>query len=297
MGVLTPCSLDQVLEALDRPVPPEPLAGGTDFMVEVNFGRRRPSSVVALSGVTELRGWSLQPGGPGEADVLRLGATTSYTDLLTPALAERVPILAQAARTVGSPQIRNAGTVGGNIATASPAGDLLPPLLVLEAQVEVVGPGGERVVPLDALLLGPKRTALLPSEVIRAVRVPLHPSGQEFLKVGTRNAMVIAVASVAAVVDWEAGRVRVALGSVGPTALRASAAERVAEARLDRSERRFEGGEGTIEEVAEAAAQAASPIDDHRSTAAYRRQAVRVGVARALRRLAARSSARKEGPS
>jgi CO/xanthine dehydrogenase FAD-binding subunit len=297
MSVLTPCSLEDVLEVLDRPAPPDLLAGGTDFMVEVNFGRRRPSGVVALGGVAELRSSSIHAGGAGEPDVLRLGATTTYSDLLAPALAERVPILAQAARTVGSPQIRNAGTVGGNIATASPAGDLLPPLLALEAEVEVVGPAGERTVPLEALLLGPKRTGLAPSEVVRAVRVRLGESGQEFLKVGTRNAMVIAVASVAVVVDREARRVRIALGSVGPTPLRASSAEALAEARLDFGERRFEGGEGTIEEVAEAAAGAASPIDDHRSSAAYRRQAVRVGVARALRRLVASAAGGKGGPS
>jgi CO/xanthine dehydrogenase FAD-binding subunit len=240
----------------------EVLAGGTDFMVEVNHGMRRPEAVVAVNRLDELRTWSRADGH------LRLGAGLTYTDLGMADLAELVPALAQAARTVGSPQIRNAGTIGGNLGTASPAGDLLPVLVALDAVAHLRRAGGTRDLPVVDLITGVKTTALAPGELIEAVTVPVARGPQHYLKVGVRNAMVIAVASVALVVDEERGEVAVGLGSVGPTPLRMGAS--VDEAR--------DPG------FPQAVAAAARPIDDHRSSAAYRRHAVGVLTARAVRR-------------
>jgi CO/xanthine dehydrogenase FAD-binding subunit len=238
------------------------LAGGTDFMVEVNHGLRRPESVVAVGSVAELAGWEQQ------GDRLRLGAALTYTDLGMPDLAALSPGLAQAARTVGSPQIRNAGTVGGNLGTASPAGDLLPVLVALDATVHLRSVAGARDLPVVEFLTGVKTTALEPGELIEAVTLPVARGPQHYLKVGTRNAMVIAIASVALCADLDAETVALGLGSVGPTPIRVTAT--AAEARAP----------GFPEQVAAAA----RPIDDHRSSAAYRRHAISVLVARAVRR-------------
>jgi CO/xanthine dehydrogenase FAD-binding subunit len=182
-------------------------------------------------------------------------------------LADLVPALAEASRTVGSPQIRNRGTVGGNLGTASPAGDALPPLLVEGAEVELAKTGSSRVVPLAEFLVGPKQNALAEGELIAAVRLSPSKSRQTFMKVGPRNAMVIAVCSLALAVDREREEIRAAFGSAGPVPALVAAplAER----------------EGFPERVAAAA----SPIDDVRGTAAYRRHALRVLTARALERV------------
>src|SRR5579862_6933216 len=203
MSVVVATSVSEVLATLASEPATQVLAGGTDLMVEVNAGRQPSESVVALRAVDGLRSWS-RPG-----SMLRLGAGITYSLLLRPELAAAVPGLAQAARTVGSPQIRNAGTIGGNLATASPAGDTLPVLLALDAEVEVSTSGGVRSIPLGHFLTGPKRTALAPGELITAVNVPILKGRQEYLKVGVRNAMVIAIASLALVVDIEGRTVRV----------------------------------------------------------------------------------------
>jgi len=289
MTVLFPTSIDEAVSALADPAV-QVLAGGTDFMVEVNSGRRRPQAVLSLGRISALQEWSRHddPAGP----VVRLGATVTYTDLLAPTLAALLPALAHAARTVGSPQIRNAGTIGGNLATASPAGDTLPVLAALEAVVEVAGPGGVRHIPVADFITGPKRNALDPGELVIAVRLPLLDGHQEFRKVGVRNAMVIAVASVALAIDRRTRTVRCALGSVGPGPIRAREAEAWLAATID-----WEGGTdgagtggggrqvvGTYPDAAHfgrLVAGAARPIDDHRGTAAYRRHAVGVLAERA----------------
>ncbi len=189
-------------------------------MVEVNAGHRRPAKVLSLRHIPELRSWQQLPSGE-----VRLGATVTYTDMLDPALAQLLPALAHAARTVGSPQIRNAGTIGGNLATASPAGDTLPVLAALDAVVEVASALGARDIPVSAFITGPKRNALSRGELIVAVRLPLLDGHQEFRKIGVRNAMVIAVASLALAVDRTTRTVRCALGSVGPGPIRATEAE------------------------------------------------------------------------
>ena len=237
-----------------------PIQGGTDVMVELNFDRARPDALLNLNEVVELRGFARDDG------VLRLGAGLTYTEVMRGEPASLLPALAEAARTVGSPQIRNRGTIGGNLATASPAGDALPPLLVEGAEVELVSAGGSRTLPLSEFLVGPKRCALADDELIAAVRVRPSGASQTFMKVGPRNAMVIAVCSLAVAVDRERDEVRAAFGSAGPVPALVTVPLDEADTLPDR------------------VAEAASPIDDVRGTAAYRRHALRVLAARALER-------------
>jgi CO/xanthine dehydrogenase FAD-binding subunit len=281
MSVFVPVSLEDAFESLDRYPDAQLLAGGTDFMVEISFAHRRPSAVVCLRRVAELAGWRLEG-----AEVV-LGAGITYSELMGPQLSGLLPGLAQAARTVGSPQIRNAGTLGGNLGTASPAGDTLPVLAALDATVVVASRQGRRSVGLDELVVGPKRTSLGPGEVIVEIRLPAALGSQEFLKVGTRNAMVIAVANVALVVDWAGHSVRCALGSVGPAAIRAREAEQFMTSRIDWTSRSVAGEPLAVAEFAALVRAAARPIDDHRSTADYRRHAVGVCAQRAIERILA----------
>src|SRR5215217_6089619 len=199
MEFLQPEDWREALEARAAHPGALPLWGGTDVMVDLNFGRARPEAILDLTRVRELADWDQRDG------VLRVGAGVSYTRAIAE-LGTALPGLAAAARTVGSPQIRNAGTIGGNLVTASPAGDTLPILVALDAKVEIRGGAAaeeRRVVPVAELITGPKRTSLAPGELITAVRVPVVAGPQEFLKVGVRNAMVIAIASCALVVDLE----------------------------------------------------------------------------------------------
>jgi CO/xanthine dehydrogenase FAD-binding subunit len=277
MSVALPKSVDEALEALQIDGGADVLAGGTDFMVEVNYGHRRPRGVVSLRAVDDLRGWRR------DGDNLVLGAGVTYAELLEPDLAALAPALAQAARTVGSPQIRNTGTLGGNIATASPAGDTLPVLAALDAVITVSSVRGERTVPLPDLITGVKRTTLADDELIVSVKVPVVCGPQEFLKIGKRNAMVIAVASLALVADTEARRVACAVGAVGPTVLRCREAEAMAAAAIDWERGRIADSEA-YETFGTMCAAAALPIDDHRSTEDYRRHAIAVLARRALKR-------------
>jgi CO/xanthine dehydrogenase FAD-binding subunit len=283
MPVTVARSLPEVYEALAASPEAQLLAGGTDFMVEVNFGHRRPTDVVALRNVAELAGWRR------EGDELVLAAGCTYREMEQPEFALLVPALAQAARTVGSPQIRNAGTIGGNLGTGSPAGDTLPVLAALDARIRVGSATGIRTLLLDELIVGPKRTTLQPGEVITEVRVPVVDGPQEYLKIGTRNAMVIAVADLALVVDRLARTVRVGLGSVGPTIVRARAAEAWVVDAIDWDTGSFTD-DGIPAEFGRRVAVDARPIDDHRSTAAYRRHGIGVLAERALRRAFGRIS-------
>ncbi|HLN04690.1 MAG TPA: FAD binding domain-containing protein [Acidimicrobiales bacterium] len=278
MTVFVPVSLEEAFDAFDQCPDAHLLAGGTDFMVEVSFAHRRPPAVICLRKVAELTGWRL------EGSEVVLGAGITYTELMGDELAGPLPGLAQASRTVGSPQIRNAGTLGGNLGTASPAGDTLPVLAALDAMMTVASREGRRDLRLDDLVVGPKLTTLRPGEVIVEVRLPASLGSQEFLKVGTRNAMVIAVANVALVVDWLGHSVRCALGSVGPTVIRASDAEEFVASRIDWSGRTLTDA-ADVAEFAALVRSAARPIDDHRSTADYRRHAVGVCAHRALERV------------
>jgi CO/xanthine dehydrogenase FAD-binding subunit len=280
MTVLVPTSLDDALAFLADDPSSLLLAGGTDVMVQVNEGIRRLDRVVVLGSVPELRVREVRDGD------LFLGAGVTYTELMAPDVAARAPALAAAARTVGSPQIRNAGTIGGNLGTASPAGDTLPVLRALGASVEIgSAAGARRLEPLGDFLTGPKQTALRSGELIVGVRVPLRRGPQEYLKVGVRNAMVIAVASLALVLDLDRLSVGVGLGSVGPVALDApEAATWLADRLRWLPDRALLDDRRIGDEFASMVAAAARPIDDHRSRADYRRHAVEVMARRALRR-------------
>jgi CO/xanthine dehydrogenase FAD-binding subunit len=275
MPVACPTSLDAALAALAEEPDAQVLAGGTDFMVEVNFGHRHPRAVVAVDRVAELHGWRHD----ADRRVVVLGAGCTYTELLAPELARLVPALAEAARTVGSPQIRNAGTVGGNLGTCSPAGDALPVLSALDAELELASAAGRRTVSVHDFMVGVKRTALGPGELVVAVTVPVLDAGQGYAKVGVRNAMVISIASACLAVDRAGRSVRLALGAVGPTIVRAEAAEAWAAERLDWATGRVDGDPAEFGRLASAASR---PIDDHRSTAAYRRHAAGVLARRLL---------------
>lgn len=278
MAVIVPRSLPDALRALADAPDATVLAGGTDLMVEINGGHRHLGDVVAVNRVAELCSWRHDPA----AGSLFIGAGVTYAEISEPPLAGWVPALAQAARTVGSPQIRHAATIGGNLGTCSPAGDGLPPLAALGAVVHLASVAGERSLPFTEYMVGPKRTARQPGELIVGVTVPVLQGWQGYSKVGVRNAMVIATASAALVTDTAAGTVRIALGSVGPTILRCPAAEAFAAEHVD-----FATGsadQAAVAEFAELVRAAARPIDDHRSSAAYRRHAVGVLAARLLRR-------------
>jgi len=284
MEFLQPGSLAEAVETAQRYPGAVPIAGGTDVMVEMNFGRHRPPALLDLTQVPELTGWGTAGGR------LRIGAGVSYATLISE-LGALLPGLAMASRTVGSPQIRNRGTLGGNLGSASPAGDTLPVLLASGAVVETASMQGSRRIPAEEFCTGVKRNALRPGELIAAVLLPPAPGPQQFCKVGTRNAMVIAVASFAVELDPERRRVGTGIGSAAPTPRRAPAAEEflagvLAERGLwDRpgESAHAELDTAIVDRFGELAAAAAAPIDDVRGTAAYRTHALAVMARRALR--------------
>jgi CO/xanthine dehydrogenase FAD-binding subunit len=268
---LAPRTWDDALAAKAAHPDALPIAGGTDVMVELNFDRRRPPALLDLGRVGELTEWG------SDGRVLRIGAGVTYRRLIEE-MGGRLPGLAMAARTVGSPQIRNRGTIGGNLGSASPAGDAHPPLLACGAVVEVASVRGTRHVPAADFFTGPKRSVLAPDELIRAVLVPPAAGPQQFAKVGTRNAMVIAVCAFALSLDLARGTVGTGIGSAAPTPIRAHAAEAfLASVAWDRPL-----AESTVERFGEMVAAAAAPIDDVRGTAAYRRRALAVLARRTL---------------
>jgi CO/xanthine dehydrogenase FAD-binding subunit len=280
MVVSNPSSLQEALEELAAHPETVPVAGGTDLLVAINFGRERPERVMSIRKLAEIQNV--------EADgQVVCGAGVTYTRIQR----ELSGALVLAARTVGSPQIRNAGTLGGNLSTCSPAGDTLPVLAALEAEIVVRSAGGERSLPFADFMLGPKKPALKPGELVVAARWRDPGPAQAFLKVGTRNAMVIAVASVAMVVDRVRRRVGVGLGSVGPTIIRPREAERFAEGLLDEHgwENAFRPEDGARNRFGELVALAAKPIDDVRGSARYRTHALAVMAGRALERTCASS--------
>jgi CO/xanthine dehydrogenase FAD-binding subunit len=256
-----------------------PIAGGTDVMVDLNFDRRRPGALLDLGRVAELREWS-EDGGR-----VRLGAGVTYARVIDE-LGDRLPGLAMASRTVGSPQIRARGSVGGNLGSSSPAGDAHPPLLAVEAVVEVESAArGTRLVAVADFYTGVKRNALAPDELIAAVHVPTAAGPQQYCKVGTRNAMVIAVSAFACALDPARRTVGTGIGSAAPTPRRAVDAERFLAGELAAGgywESRAELPDPLVRAFGERVAAAASPIDDVRGTAAYRRHSLAVMARRAI---------------
>ncbi|QVQ52867.1 FAD binding domain-containing protein [Spiractinospora alimapuensis] len=268
MDFLRPHSWSEALTMRRERPDAVPVLGGTDVMVEINFDRIRPGALLDLTRVPELAEWDT------DGDRVRVGAGVTYTTLVE-RLGDAVPALSQAARTVASPQIRNRGSVGGNLGAGSPAGDSHPPLLALDADIELESPRGTRVVPARDFYLGPKRVDVAADELIRSVTLPLRSGPQNFAKIGTRNAMVIAVCAFALALRPEDHTVGVGIGSAGPTPLRAPEAQAFLAAEFDwRGARSL--SPGTLEEFGRLVADASSPIDDVRGTAAYRRHCLAV---------------------
>jgi CO/xanthine dehydrogenase FAD-binding subunit len=251
-----------------------PLWGGTDVMVDVNFGRSRPEAVLDLTRVRELAAWDEVDGR------LRIGAGVSYATVIAE-LGDRLPGLARASRTVGSPQIRNRGTIGGNLGSSSPAGDALPPLYASGAEVELASSRGTRRLPVAEFVTGPKRNVLAEDELIAAVWIAPATGPQQFAKVGTRNAMVIAVCSFALSLDLDARTVGTCIGSAGPTPIRATEAEAFAAGELD-WDGRAPLDPAVLDRFGALVGAAARPIDDVRGSAAYRRHALGVLARRTL---------------
>src|SRR5438445_1332902 len=266
MQFLQPATWSEALAMKAANPEATPIAGGTDVMVEINLDHRRPTSILDLTRIRELGEW-----GPVDG-MLRIGAGVTYTRLIDE-LGDRLPGLAMASRTVGSPQIRNRGTVGGNLGTSSPAGDALPPLLASDALVELASVSGMRRLPVREFFTGPKRNAMRKDELIAAFLVGPAAGAQQFSKVGTRNAMVIAVCSFALAIDPERRTVGTGIGSAGPTPLRAPDAETFIQAELDWDGRK-QLSPATLDRFGELVAAAARPIDDIRGTAAYRRHEI-----------------------
>lgn len=271
--------LDDALTFLAARPDAEAIAGGTDLMVEVNFGRHRPSAVVAIDRVQEIRG--IDRNGH-----VRIGAGVTFSRMLADDPGSQA--MREAARTVGSPQIRNAGTLGGNLGTASPAGDALPVLAALDATIVLRSASGERRVPFGEYMTGPKRSVRRRDELVVAAEWDDAGPAQTFMKAGTRNAMVIAISSLVLVVDRGRRRVGVGLGSCAPTIVRAGEAEGFARGLFDDAgwDRPSRPTDAACAEFGRLAAAAARPIDDVRGTAAYRRHVLGVMGARALARVA-----------
>lgn len=278
MEFLRPATWDDALAVKAAHPAAVPIAGGTDVMVDINFDRCRPTHLIDLTRIGDLYDWEVG------ATRVRLGAAVPYARI-TARLRGPLPGLALAADTVGSPQIRNRGSVGGNLGSASPAGDCHPALLAAGAEVEVASVRGARLIPIDAFFTGVKRSALAPDELIRAVRIVRATGPQQFAKVGTRNAMVIAVCAFGLALHPAERRIGTGIGSAAPTPVRAAAAEDFLGAAL------AEGGHWTsgrpvppavARHFAALVADACRPIDDVRGSAAYRRHAVTVLARRAL---------------
>jgi CO/xanthine dehydrogenase FAD-binding subunit len=273
-----PATMAEALEAKAEYPGALPITGGTDVMVEMNFDRQRPTALIDLTGIPELAEWGT------DGDRVRIGAGVTYTRIISE-LGDRLPGLAMAARTIGSPQIRNRGTVGGNLGAASPAGDSHPALLAADATIELQSPQGTRLVEAERFYVGVKRNAARSDELISAVYVTPPSGPQQFSKIGTRNAMVISVAAFGFALHPVRKEVRTGIGSVAPTPRRAYEAETFLAAALDDAglwDSRGELPEGLADEFGRQVSAAGSPIDDVRGTAAYRLHSLAVMARRAL---------------
>jgi CO/xanthine dehydrogenase FAD-binding subunit len=278
MDFLRPRSWSEALEAKAAHPDAVPIAGGTDVMVELNFDHHRPAFLLDLTRIEELETWSFDNGR------VRLGAGVTYSRVIDE-LGRLLPGLAMASRTVGSPQIRNRGTVGGNLGAASPAGDAHPALLAAEADVELASVRGTRRLPLTEFYTGVKRNALAPDELIAAILITPPSGPQQFCKIGTRNAMVISVSAFGLALHPERKAVGTGIGSVAPTPRRAYEAENFLAQALDAAglwETRATMPPELAREFGNYVRSAASPIDDVRGTASYRSHSLAVMARRSL---------------
>ena len=273
MPVFIPSSLAEATQLLTNNPDAHLLTGGTDMMVEVNFNHRHPETVIALRNIPEIQQWSVDTA----SGLVHIGSSVPYATMEHGELAQALPALAEAARTVGSPQIRAAGSIGGNLGTCSPAGDSLPVLSALDAVVHLRSDTSSRSVSFAEFMVGPKKNSRMANEIITGVSIPMTNGWQGYAKVGVRNAMVISVASVCLAIHD--GKVRVALGSVGPTIIRCTESEAwINSVGLENV------NQSIAKEFGEHVRTESRPIDDHRSTAEYRRHAVGVLAARLLLR-------------
>jgi CO/xanthine dehydrogenase FAD-binding subunit len=278
MEFLQPTSWDEALDLKAEHPAAMPIAGGTDVMVELNFDRHRPPALLDLTRVPDLSDWSTENGR------IRLGAGVSYTRIIDE-LGGKLPGLAMASRTVGSPQIRNRGTVGGNLGAASPAGDAHPALLAAEAEVELASTRGVRRVPAHEFYTGVKRNATRADELIGAILIRPATGPQQFSKIGTRNAMVIAVAAFGLALHPDRKAVGTGIGSAAPTPRRATDAEQFLAGAIDEAglwESRGALPDSIAREFGERVKAAAAPIDDVRGSAAYRLHSLSVMARRTL---------------
>jgi CO/xanthine dehydrogenase FAD-binding subunit len=278
MTVIVAKELTTALTALREHGDARLIQGGTDLMVEINFNHVKPTTMISLRDIESLR--TIRRDQPG---ILSIGSGVPYSIIEGEPVLSAIPALAQAARTVGSPQIRAAGSLGGNLGTCSPAGDTLPVMFALDAMIHLSTIDSSRVVSIHDFMTGVKRSVRQHDEIITTIDFPIINGWQGYSKVGVRNAMVISVASACLVADHENADVRIALGSVGPTIIRCRAAEVWLKSTLDLSTREAISLD-VANEFGRRAAEESSPIDDHRSTAQYRRHAISVLASRLLRK-------------
>ena len=278
MTVIVAKELTTALAALREHADARLIQGGTDLMVEINFNHVKPTTMVSLRDVEALRTIRTDTTG-----IMTIGSGVPYSVIEGEPVLTAIPALAQAARTVGSPQIRAAGSLGGNLGTCSPAGDTLPVMFALDAMIHLNTLDSSRVVSIHDFMTGVKRSVRQHDEIITAIDFPIIQGWQSYSKVGVRNAMVISVASACLVADHENANVRIALGSVGPTIIRCRESEAWLKSTQDLS-----AGQSISLDVANEfgrrAAAESSPIDDHRSTAEYRRHAISILASRLLRK-------------
>jgi len=278
MTVIVAKELTTALAALREHADARLIQGGTDLMVDINFNHVKPTTMVSLRDIEALRTIRSNTAG-----IMTIGSGVPYSVIEGEPVLSAIPALAQASRTVGSPQIRAAGSLGGNLGTCSPAGDTLPVMFALDAMIHLNTLDSSRVVSIHDFMTGVKRSVRQHDEIITSIEFPIINGWQGYSKVGVRNAMVISVASASLVADHENANVRIALGSVGPTIIRCREAEAWLKSTQDLS-----AGQSTSLDVAKEfgrrAAGESSPIDDHRSTAQYRRHAISVLASRLLRK-------------
>jgi CO/xanthine dehydrogenase FAD-binding subunit len=278
MTVIVAKELTTALTALREHGDARLIQGGTDLMVEINFNHVKPTTMISLRDIESLR--TIHRDQPG---MVSIGSGVPYSIIEGEPVLSEIPALAQAARTVGSPQIRAAGSLGGNLGTCSPAGDTLPVMFALDAMIHLSTIDSSRVVSIHDFMTGVKRSVRQHDEIITTIDFPIIKGWQGYSKVGVRNAMVISVASACLVADHENADVRIALGSVGPTIVRCRAAEAWLKATLDLSAQDAISLD-IANEFGRRAAEESSPIDDHRSTAQYRQHAISVLASRLLRK-------------
>jgi len=286
MEFLRPATWDEALAAKAENPSALPISGGTDVMVELNFDRHRPAALLDLNRIGELTEWETGAYEGQQGEVVRLGAAVPYARI-TRELPVRLPGLAIAGNTVGSPQIRNRGSVGGNLGGASPAGDAHPALLAAgrDVFVEAASVRGTRLIAIDDFYVGVKRNSLEPDELIRAIRIPVADGPQQFSKIGTRNAMVIAVCAFGFALHPKDGSVGTGIGSAAPTPRRAAPAEEFLAGELAARDLWNTGGllgPAVVQRFGELVSASASPIDDVRGSASYRRHALAVMARRTL---------------